>query len=62
MLRGIHTVAKMSAFFQGGKELCSRLLQVPDVVKGQFVGVMIQNDDFFACASEVPNYVQMHMT
>ena len=52
VLRGIQALAKVSALVhQGRKELRGRLLQVSDVVEGQFVGVVVQSDHFFACSS-----------
>ena len=51
VLRGIQPLPKVCAIvLQRGKELCGRLLQVPDVAEGQIVGVMIQNDYIFAWA------------
>ena len=51
VLRSIHALAEVRAILlQRGKELCGRLLQVPDVVEGQLVGVMIQNDYIFVWA------------
>ena len=53
--RGIQPLAEMRTLLrQGGEELRGRLLQVPDVLEGQVVGVVVQHDRFFACASEVP--------
>ena len=49
MLRGIQALAEVRAIVhQRGEELHGRLLQVSNVAEGQLVGVMIQNDDFFA--------------
>ena len=53
--RGINALAKVRTLLQqGGEELRGRLLQVSDVAEGQVVGVVVQHDHFFACASEVP--------
>ena len=67
VLRGIQPLPEVRTLVhQRCKELRSSLLQVSDVAEGQVVGVMIQNDYFFACASEVPNIsklcANMHMT
>ena len=54
VLRGIQAFAKVRALVhQRCKELRSRLLQVPNVVEGQFVRVVVERDHFFACASPV---------
>ena len=62
MLRGIQALAEVRALvFQRCEELRGRLLQVSDVAEGQIIGVMVQREHFFACAS-VPKHTQMHMT
>ena len=52
VLRGIQALAEVSALVhQGRKELRGRLLQVSNVAEGQLIGVVVQSDHCFACAS-----------